>query len=366
MAKSDPREASPAASLEDIEARVGRRERRTVIGTVALTIVFVAVAATLLLLSVGEVRKTQSELDESQTLLLAQLAHDQQVTSASFHPDAEHVLTASADGLTRVWDWQAQPPRVVAELRQTGPVSSAAFSPDGRLVVVANQAGTAVVWDWRNETVLKTLPHDNPVARAEFDHEGRRVVTAAGDQARIWDWRSGRLLATLRHSTPVSTAAFGAGGLVVTGSADRARVWDIRSTPPRLLAVLPRPVPGGSAVPTFDAGFGPDGAVVTATTGEATIYDAERVAEPDRLTHAGDVTSAAISPDGTQVLTTSSAGAALLWPRRRDTTPLVLRPRDASGLLDAGFSLDGELVVTASSDGKAGVYRPAQPQSGSD
>ena len=257
--------------------------------------------------------------------------------------------------------------RVVAKLRQPGhpadPISDANFSPDGRLLVTAGASGDAVVWDWRSKKVLAVLPHDDQVTRAGFDPEGRRVVTAAGTDARVWDWRAAKVVATLRHATPVSSAAFGSGGRVVTGSADRARLWDVRATPPRLLAELPRPSEG-DAVPILDARAGADGAVITATTGAATIYDVEGGLPPRVLMHAGDVTSAAISPDGTLVLTTSSAGAALLWPRYSDGRPVVLREHDASALLDAGFSPDGELVVVASSDVNAQVYRPAKPTPG--
>jgi hypothetical protein len=68
------------------------------------------------------------------------------------------------------------------------------------------------------------------------------------------------------------------------------------------------------------------------------------------------------------VITTSSAGAALLWPRRptSGTSPLVLRQDDASPLLGADFSADGKLVVTASSIGTADVYRPSEPQDEND
>ena len=356
-------------SLEDIEARVDRRERRSLLWTVALTLLVVAAAATLLFVSVGQVRETESELDEAKTLLLALLRHEAQVASASFHPDGKHVVTASPDGAARVWD--SQTGRVVARLPRAGhpatPISSVSFSPDGRLFVTAGESGDAIVWDWENGKVLTALRHGGPVTRAEFDSEGRLVVTASGNEARVWDWRAAKVVATLRHPMRVSSVAFGSGDRVVTGSADRARVWTVSGTQPRVLAVLPRAVPEGSAVPVFDADFAPDGAVVIATTGAARIYDVERGVRERELIHAGDVTSAAVSPDGTLVLTTSSAGAALIWLRRNlKAPPVVLRQDDASVLFDAGFSPDGERVVTASSDGNAEVYRPATPSRGGD
>jgi WD40 repeat protein len=350
----------PARSLEDIEARVARRERRLLVWTVALSIVFFVAAATLLILAIGGVRRTESELDDAQTHLLAVLRHDLQVASASFHPDGHYVLTASADGAARVWDWEAR--SVVAKLRQPGcptcPMTDASFSPDGRLVVTAGEAGDAVVVEWGSKRVLTTLRHDHPLMRAEFNSDGRLLVTAGGREARVWDWRAGRVVAVIAHSGQVLSAAFGPGDLVVTGSDERAHVWDLRA-PRRPVVELPPPARNGSDVPTFDAVFGQSGVVLAASNGAATIYD--RVgALRSQYIHAGDVTSAVFSPDESLVLTTSSAGAALLWPRGGNAPPVVLRQDDASSLLDAGFSPSGQLVVTASSDARAEVFRPAR------
>ena len=66
---------------------------------------------------------------------------------------------------------------------------------------------------------------------AAFSGDGKRVVTASGDQtARIWDAESGQEIAVLKiHTGVVLSAAFsGDSKRVVTASDDKtARIWDV-------------------------------------------------------------------------------------------------------------------------------------------
>jgi WD40 repeat protein len=73
--------------------------------------------------------------------------------------------------------------------------------------------------------------HSNWVTSAAFSGDGKRVVTASGDNtARIWDAESGKEIAVLKgHTGIVNSAAFsGDGKRVVTASGDNtARIWDV-------------------------------------------------------------------------------------------------------------------------------------------
>ncbi len=77
--------------------------------------------------------------------LVETLLHSDEVTSATFSGDGRLIVTGSADGAARVWDWRAVPipPPVVLRAAQPDPILSAAFSSAG-LVVVAGAADGAV------------------------------------------------------------------------------------------------------------------------------------------------------------------------------------------------------------------------------
>ena len=64
--------------------------------------------------------------------------HTGQVNSASFSPDAQFIVTASADNTARVWNAQTGE-SIATLLDHKGPVLSALFSPDGRSVLTASE-----------------------------------------------------------------------------------------------------------------------------------------------------------------------------------------------------------------------------------
>ena len=177
------------------------------------------------------------------------VGHTNDLNSVAFSPDGQLVVTASADGMARVW--KASTGQSVDELRgHTAPVTSAAFSPDGQLVVTASVDGTARVWDVATgRNVVELRGHTDRLNSAAFSPDGKLVVTAGGDYenrdntARVWEASTGRSVAVLDgHIYGVAGAAFSPDGkLVVTADGvGTARLWDAvggRTWPP--CAVIP-------------------------------------------------------------------------------------------------------------------------------
>jgi tetratricopeptide (TPR) repeat protein len=73
------------------------------------------------------------------------------------------------------------------------------------------------------------------------------------------------------------------------------------------------------------------------------------------LLHRNEVTSAAFSPDGRRVVTTSTDQTARVWDAA-DGTPIGPPLRHASDVWSAAFSPDGSKVVTASDDNTARIW----------
>lgn len=124
------------------------------------------------------------------------------------------------------------------------------------------------------------------------------------------------------------------------------------------LAVL-RPDSGGvNAVSVSD-----DGYVVTAgRDGVARIYSQDGRGAPIRLAggHRGPLLSAAFSPDGSHIVTTSSDSTAVLWVMDSASGPSNARNiavlNHSGRVYSAGFSGDGRYVVTSSADGTAKLW----------
>jgi WD domain, G-beta repeat len=131
-------------------------------------------------------------------MLVPPMNHADAVRTASFDPEGERVVTASADKTARIWDARTGEP-IGKPLQHGGAVFTAAFDPEGKRVVTASADKTARIWDARTgEPIGKPLEHMGAVFMAAFDPSGKYVVTASGDRSgRIWDAHTGELIGKL-------------------------------------------------------------------------------------------------------------------------------------------------------------------------
>ncbi|MFL5931791.1 MAG: hypothetical protein ACJ75P_11080 [Gaiellaceae bacterium] len=235
-----------------------------------------------------------------------------EVATAVFSPDGKQVVTASADGKARLFSVNGDRRDLLHVFRHRDRVASASFDRDGGLVVTASDDGVARIWSAKSGKLVRALAHDGPVASAVFSSDGRVVVTASADGT-VGLWRAdGDPLRTVRFDGPVRSAVL---------SPDR----DL------LVAIVE----------------GPDGRVtarVLTAAGKPLVTLDQR-----------GVTSAAFSPDGTVVATTSTDRTTRLW-RPRSGTPIHTLPQREGRVVDAEFSRDGDRIVTASDGGTSAVW----------
>jgi WD40 repeat protein len=158
-----------------------------------------------------------------------------------------------------------------------------------------------------------------------FAPDGARIALGSQDQlVTIFPADGSTPIALKGHTAAVLDVGFSPDGKsVVSASADRtARVW--------------RVVPDARDRRSSTAGPGPGDPVVLRG-------------------HTADVTLAAFSPDGAQVLTASADATARVWRADGTGVPVVLVGHRAP-ITHAAFSRDGARVVTASADGTARVW----------
>src|SRR5215471_11694946 len=77
------------------------------------------------------------------------------LTTDTFDPSGDRVLTASFDATARLWD--AHTGAQIAVLKHDSNVYSAAFSPSGDRVLTASDDGTARLWDSRTGAQILVL-----------------------------------------------------------------------------------------------------------------------------------------------------------------------------------------------------------------
>jgi len=212
----------------------------------------------------------------------------------------------------------------VIELKgHTSPVHSVAFSPDGKKVVTASGDQTGRIWDTESGKELQELwGHFAPVISAAFSPDGKRIVTLSADtNVKIWDTESGNVLKTLHgHVGYVLSATFSPDGtkIITAGNDKTARIWCVDSG--EMLQKL-----DGHAGAVYFATFSPDGKRIVTTGGGAVrttsfmgfpaplvgdrtarVWDAETGREVQKLTgYTGTDTLifASFSPDGSKIVT---------------------------------------------------------------
>ena len=287
----------------------------------------------------------------------AVLQHGESVNSAEFSPDGKFVVTGSQDGAARVWDssdWSR------VETIHTGgaPLTSVAVAPDGRLLLTADAGGEAGVWSLDSGRLLAVLRGSTgQLTSAKFSPDGRSVVTASVDgTARVWDTATGRMIAVHSgHRGGVWGADWSPDGQrIATVSEDgTASIW--ASATGRVIQQL-RPGAGSVTGATFSR----DGkrvftTVFTRDAAPALIFSVATGKLVGRVQGETErEIPRAFSLDGRRVVFVD-VGSATIRDTTGERTVAEFRGHRRV-ILDASFSPDARLLLTASLDGTARVW----------
>jgi WD40 repeat protein/serine/threonine protein kinase len=276
---------------------------------------------------------------------------------ASFGPDGPLVLTASSDGTARLWGADGKPPTTLSG--HSGAINDASFSPDGRLLVTGSADHTLRLMDIRRQSGAVLSGHRGAVTSVSFNADGQLIVSASWDgTVRIWD-KDGRLrasIADLTHLTPAISlhAFFSPDGQCVATTTHEGKIqlWNTDGEPLSVLRESGPPVthlafsPNGelALVAGLWAGMGPG----------ARLYDMKGRQVAALGGHTGTVNHGAFSPDGLLVVTAGQDGTACLWNAEGQRLAVFVGHRDS--VTRASFSPNGHCVVTASRDGTARLW----------
>jgi WD40 repeat protein len=344
----------------------------------------------------------------TETLRLA--GHRGQVTSLSFDAAGIRLASAGVDGTARIWDvspegnreaasliGMADPRRVVFSgdsrfLAATGTddagssrtmiwdtgswkllhdlpgTASVALSPDGSMFATIDERRLVTVRDMDGDVLVEPMQEGTSVApdlvtAVAFTPDGARIIT--GDEVgsvQVWEADFSRLVVTMpgSHFRAVVGFEIDASGRYFLSYGEpfneAAFIWNMTSaqkvsvlTPPEL----------GVTIGLTSAALSSDGTVVLTggRDGVTRAWDALTAAALDApfLVGSGTVRGIAYSPDGQRIATASDDGTVRLWDATTDE--LLMRwPAHNGGATDVSFSSDGRFLVSTGGDGTVRVY----------
>jgi WD40 repeat protein len=133
--------------------------------------------------------------------------HSAGVASVAFSPDSRRILTASEDGIVRVWD--AATGRRLHDLVGHGKeVLCAVYSPDNKRIASGGRDQNIRIWDAETfEQVARLGGHDDYVFSLAWRADSQQLVSGSGDYTvRIWDTQPLKDRIQARHDRQVILA----------------------------------------------------------------------------------------------------------------------------------------------------------------
>lgn len=289
------------------------------------------------------------------------IAHDDEIYSLAFSPDARYLASSGRGGEVIVWDVsRGAPSRGVATLNGHATLAlGCAWSADGSMIASCSRDNLFRVWDattFQQLHVFKRgkLPPTVPIICFSLDGRWLSSAYSAGP-CRIWDVASSRLSKVLREAMwPLSAGSVGPWGVrvVTVSESGLFEMWD-GETGKRHFVLA------SHAGIVSDVSFSPDGSVVLSASSDHTvqIWDATTGDIIFSLEgHSNGVTRACFSPCGEYVASAADDNTVRLW-RTSDGSCIATLDKPRKEVWRMAFSPDGKTLSSGAGDGTVLIRR---------
>jgi len=273
--------------------------------------------------------------------------HAYEVSACAISADGAMIVSASADGMLKVWDGSSGAERCTLK-GHAGWVRGCAVSADGMTVVSASTDGTLKVWDGLSGVERCTLRgHTGWVLGCAVSADGTTIVSASDDRMlKVWDGRSGveRFTLTGHAGWVLGCAVSADGATIISASEDKTlKVWDGCTGAERCTL-------SGHVGWVRDCAISGDGRTIVSASDDQTlrVWDGHSGVERYSLiNHA--VRGCAVSADGETIVSASANGTLTVWDGRSGDERCTLSGH-AVGVFGCAVSADGATIVSASFD----------------
>ncbi|KPA10205.1 secreted protein containing ATPase, AAA-type, core domain protein [Candidatus Magnetomorum sp. HK-1] len=219
------------------------------------------------------------------------------ITSISFSPDGNKIVSAGYDNSIRLWDISSQS-EIMRFDGHTDNVTSIFFSPKDNMIVSGAEDKTVRLWDVSSGKEIKQFnKHKYGILSVCFSPNGKLVASGSYDQTiRLWDIESNLEIKKFEgHEAGVRSLCFSPdGNTIVSGSFDKSlRLWDIES------GMEIKRFNGHEGI-IFSICFTPDGKSIASGSDDQSLrlWDVASGDEIKRIDEKSEIRSLSFSPDG--------------------------------------------------------------------
>ncbi|HEY4798781.1 MAG TPA: WD40 repeat domain-containing protein, partial [Bacteroidia bacterium] len=157
--------------------------------------------------------------------------HTLDITSISFNPINDYIVTASKDGSAKIWDGNSG--GSLFTLKHAKAVNGAVFSPDGKFIATGSSDNTVKIWDAATGEMKKSLDADSKeVTAITWSADGKYIASGgSGGKVIIWESASGNKFAETNFKSYVNSLSISPDVqyLAAAGSDKKIIVWNIET-----------------------------------------------------------------------------------------------------------------------------------------